>query len=280
MLTEYRFEKLNVGGSLECLLHSFINDEQVLLLNPIYPFELSELPYHGNLRFLGYESNRAIRKSEMWDRLTFLLSMSGQIIFPNTVKTFRSDKNRFVLVTEFNKRITVVADEVVAWEEQLDGRVNVYDWFHVRSGNNHQYNRITDHRYDFVHTLHFYPANRIGSNGVMKDACAESVLSTEDLSTPDFAEGIARLKVLKMMKDAGIRGQSNGYAKNGTQLHYAVKIEHTHREVMHDYQPVRDISDILCDERREGKAWNLAKRLFRHKQISILQGSYRLPANL
>ena len=24
MITEYRFDKLNVGGSIECLLHSFI----------------------------------------------------------------------------------------------------------------------------------------------------------------------------------------------------------------------------------------------------------------
>jgi hypothetical protein len=280
MITEYRFDKLNVGGSIECLLHSFINDEQVLLLNPIYPFELAEMPFQEDLKFLGYDSNRSIKKSEMWDRLAFLLSMSGQIVFPNIVKTFRSDKNRFVLVTEFNKRIVIVADEVVAWEDIMDDYVNVYDWFHVRSGNNHSFSKIEDHKHNFIHTLHFYPSTRIGANGNKKDLCAESRLTTKEVLEPDFSEGIARLKSLKMMKDKGIRGQSNGYSKIGTQLHYAIKIEHTHREIVQDYQPVRTLDEILQDERQEGKAWNLAKKLFRHKQISILQDSFRLPANL
>jgi hypothetical protein len=280
MITEYRFDKINVGGSLECLLHSFINNEQVLLMKPLYPFELAELNHHVDLKFLGYDKNRAIKKSEMWDRLSFLLSMSGQIVFPNIVKTFRSDKNRFILVTEFNKRIALIADEVSVWEEDIEGHVNVYDWFHVRSGNNHSLSKIEDDRHDFVHTLHFYPANRIGANGVTKDVCAESRLPTDLVNDPDFTEGISRLKTLKMMRDNGVRGQSNGYAKNGTQIHYAIKIEHTHREIVHDYQPLRTIDEILQDERQEGKAWELAKRLFRHKQISILQESYRLPANL
>ena len=280
MITEYRFDKLNVGGSIECLLHSFINDEQVLLLNPIYPFELSKVPYTTDLKFLGYDNNRAISKSEMWDRLSFLLSMSGQIVFPNIVKTFRSDKNRFVLVTEFNKRIVIVADEVLAWEEPINEHVNVYDWFHVRAGNNHSFSKIEDHKHDFVHTLHFYPSNRVGANGVTKDLCAESRLSTTEVSETDFSEGIARLKTIKMMGDHGIKGQSNGYNSRGNQVHGPVKIEHTHREVIHDYQPLRTIDEILQDERQEGKAWNLAKKLFRHKQISILQDSFRLPASL
>jgi hypothetical protein len=280
VITEYHFDKINVGGSLECLLHSFINNEQVLLLNPRYPFELSEFNYDVDLRFLGYDKNRSVKRSEMWDRLSFLLSMSGQIVFPNIVKTFRSDKNRFVLVTEFNKRIVMTADEVSAWEEDSDDYVNVYDWFHVRSGNNHSFSKIEDQRHDFVHTLHFYPANRIGANGTTKDACAESKLNLDSINNPDFTEGIARLKTIKMMKDKGIRGQSNGYSKSGKQLHYAIKIEHTHREVVHEYKPLRTFDEILQDKKQEGKAWEIAKKLFRHKQISILQGSYRLPVNL
>lgn len=280
MVTEYNFEKLNVGGSLECLLHSFINDEQVLLIDPLYPFQLETLPYVGNLRFLGYESNREVYKSEMWDRLSFLLSMSGQIVFPNIVKTYREDVNRFILITEFNDRIILKADEVTVFEEMLDEKVSVYDWFNVRSGNNHPYDKLVDRDNDFVHTLYFYRANRIGSNGSMKDACAASYINKEYLLDADHTEGIARLKARKMMGDAGIRGQSNGYSKTGNQLFYSVKIEHTHREVVEDYSPKRKLDDILQDRRQEGKAWNLAKRLFRHKQISILQGSYRLPGNL
>tara|TARA_Y100000593_G_scaffold95018_1_gene198355 strand:+ start:10729 stop:11571 length:843 start_codon:yes stop_codon:yes gene_type:complete len=280
MITEYHFDKLNVGGSLECLLHSFINDEQVLLINPLYPFQLETMGYVDNLKFIGYESTRDIYKSEVWDRLSFLLSMSGQVVFPNIVKTYREDVRRFILVTEFNKRIIITCDELCRFEEMDDRCYSVYDWFNVRSGNNHQYDILKDNRNDFVHTLHFYRANRIGSNGAMKDVCAASRLDKEHLSDANHTEGIAHLKTLKMMAKAGIRGQSNGYSKIGTQLHYALKIEHTHREVVEDYTPHRTLDEILQDRRKEGKAWNLAKRLFRHKQISILQGSFRLPANL
>ena len=51
MNTEYHFEKLNFGGSLECLLHSFLNDEQVLLIERLYPFELETFEYREEVRF-------------------------------------------------------------------------------------------------------------------------------------------------------------------------------------------------------------------------------------
>lgn len=280
MITEYHFDKINIGGSLECLLHSFINNEQVLLIKPLYPFELEEMPYHTNLKFLGYDNNRIIRKSEMWDRLSFLLSMSGQIIFPNIIKSFRTDKNRFILVTEFNKRVCITTDETNVWEEPIEDYVNVYDWFHVRSGNNHSLTKIKDKRHDFIHTIHFYQANRVGTNGITKDICAESRLLTQEVTEPDYSEGIARLKTIKMMKDKGIKGQSNGYSKSGKTNHYAIKIEHTHREIIHDYLPLRTIEEILTDKREEGKAWELAKNLFRHKQISILKEKIKLPKRL
>ena len=280
MIKEYHFDKLNIGGSLECLLHSFINNEQILLLEPLYPFELSTLDHGTNLKFLGYQSNRKIYKSEMWDRLSFLLSMSGQIVFPNIIKTYREDANRFILVTEFNKRIIVTCDDLRVFEKVEVGNVNIYDWFNVRSGNNHARDIIEDCRNDFVHTLHFYRANRVGTNSTMKDICAESRIPLRDINEADYTEGIARLKAAKMMFDVGIRGQSNGYGTRGQQVHLPIKIEHTHREIIEDYIPIRMLDEILQDKREEGKAWDLAKKLFRHKQISILQGSYRLPANL
>ena len=92
MNTEYHFDKINFGGSLECLLHSFLNDEQVLLIERLYPFELDTFDYSQEVKFLGYDNKRKIYKSEMWDRLTFLMSMTGQIIMPNIVVTNRKEK--------------------------------------------------------------------------------------------------------------------------------------------------------------------------------------------
>jgi hypothetical protein len=65
-----------------------------------------------------------------------------------------------------------------------------------------------------------------------------------------------------MMKDAGIRGQSNGYNKYGKQLHYAIKIEHMYREVYYKYNNGHDIEDLLKIElNKESQLWKLTQNL-------------------
>ena len=156
----------------------------------------------------------------------------------------------------------------------------MYDWFNVRSGNNHEHKVIIDDENSFVRRLHFYGSRRVGGNGITKDAVAESYMKMSEAKHANHSEGLARLKSITMMKDAGIRGQSNGRNKNGTKLHYAIKLEHTHREFRYDYDKIYTMDDILLTEPERGKTWDLTKRLFRHKQITTLQESFRLPANL
>ena len=279
MINEYHFDKLIIGGSLESLLYSFINSERILLLNPLYPFEMSKIDYTEPLRLVGYENNRQIYKSELWDRLSFILSLTGLVIFPSTIKTHRESEDKFIIVTDYNKRITIEADQVINFDIINKNKVFIYDWFNVRSGNNHDYEILTDDD-EFVNKVHFYTSKRVGRNKRMKDLVAESYLNEVNKQSIDYGEGIARLKVLKMMKEAGIRGQSNGYSKSGRQQHYAIKIEHTHREIHNDYKPMVPIKQLLLQEPDRGEQWNLTKKLFRHKQISTLQESFRLPAGL
>ena len=65
-----------------------------------------------------------------------------------------------------------------------------------------------------------------------------------------------------MMKDAGIRGQSNGYNKKGLQLHYAVKIEHMYREIYYKYNNGHSIEEIL-EQQLDIKSdlWKLTQNL-------------------
>ena len=65
-----------------------------------------------------------------------------------------------------------------------------------------------------------------------------------------------------MMKDAGIRGQSNGYNKKGLQLHYAVKIEHMYREVYYKYNNGYSIEELLEQELdKKSDLWKLTQNL-------------------
>ena len=65
---EYNFEDLIIGGSLESLLYSYFNNVKILVIDPLYPFKLSTIEYHENLRLLGYSKDEVIYKSEMWER--------------------------------------------------------------------------------------------------------------------------------------------------------------------------------------------------------------------
>jgi|TARA_R110002072_G_scaffold75497_4_gene177683 hypothetical protein len=277
---EYNFEDLIIGGSLESLLYSYFNNVKILVIDPLYPFKLSTIEYHENLRLLGYSKDEVIYKSEMWERLGFVLSMTGLMIMPNIITSSRKKDDSYVLITDHNKRITINSENTTVFDQVEEKNISVYDWFNVRSGNNHNHKIIEDKSEKFVKNIHFYTPTRIGGNRNMKDLVAESYLLKQDVETVDHSEGIARLKVLRMMKSAGIRGQSNGVSKAGIKQHYALKIEHTHRDFIDDYKPIEDIESIIKTEFIRGEQWNLTKRLFRARQISTLQGSFRLPASL
>jgi hypothetical protein len=114
----------------------------------------------------------------------------------------------------------------------------------------------------------------------MRDILALSDFTTKETQMIDHSEGIARIKTLQMMKQAGIRGQSNGFDKEGRRLHYALKIEHTYRENRRKYKPLYSLKDLLKQEPEKEEQWNITKKLFRHKQITTLRESFQLPANL
>jgi hypothetical protein len=280
MINEYFYEKLIIGGSIESLLHSFITSTKILILEPLYPVETEEIEYEHSLRLLGYSKDDTITKIELWNRLSFILSLNGCLVSPNIINSHRESDNRIVTITDRNKRIIHGADDIVYFDKTHDDKVTMLDWFNVRSGNNHQHRVIQDTENNFISKICFYRSQRIGGNSNVKDILAISYLSPDNSRIVDHSEGIARLKVLQMMKEAGIRGQSNGHDKDGRKLHYAVNIEHTYRERRKNYTPLISLNKLLSQEPEKEEQWNITKKLFRHKQITTLQESFQLPANL
>jgi len=280
MINEYHFEKLIIGGSLESLLYCFINNCKLVLINDLYPLEVETVPYHDSLRLLGYAPTETIYKSELWDRLTLVLSLTGIIVIPNTLSSVREIDGGLVVITENNKRIKLFSEQILSFDVINKKRITMVDWFDVRSGNNHGHAIIEDPKEKFINKIHFYTSSRVGSNKNMKDIFAVSNLNVDQSMDVNHGEGIARLKVLGMMKNAGIRGQSNGFDKSGRRLHYALRIEHTHRQLRPIYRPLHKLEELLLQEPEKEDQWSITKKLFRHKQISTLQESFRLPANL
>jgi hypothetical protein len=272
MKETYFFKELNFGGSLSALLHSYVTETPLLIAEPEMPFVLSDVPSHWDLDFLGFSSQLTLKKTQVWDRVCFLLSMGGYVLFPNNIQNIRQETNSFVISTIGNKRVEVKYDKINMFEGDKTDHCWVYDWFDVRSGCTHTHNTIVDYDDDFINELMFHPSRRRDVPKRFKDVVSLSYLPTHKVDHVDYSEGMARLKTMAMMKEAGIRGTKNGYDKKGKQLHYALKIEHSHREIKEEKKTQQSIEDILkIPKKQNGVLWNLTQKLMMKRDTSTLR---------
>jgi len=105
-------------------------------------------------------------------------------------------------------------------------KYRVFDWFAVKSGMKHNH----DHFYDdseFVKKIYFYLSPRIAGNKQYKDLVAESFLTKKQLNDIEYSDSISRLKILHIMRNAGIKGTGHG---NGYNL--PLRIELQKREIL------------------------------------------------
>ena len=268
----YYFDKLNLGGSLTALLHSYKTNTPIIIDHPRLPFELEDVPFHWDLKFLGFSDNLPVKKSEVWNRLSFLLSMAGLVIFPNNLRNFKLAEKKLTVITTDNKKLEINYDEINIFDEDKEDYCIVYDWFDVRSGSKHDHDVIYDYQSDFVKELIFYGSKRAGNQKNNKDVCAVSEVPVGELDSIDYSVGYCRLKTLQMMKDSGIRGTQNGYDHKGKPLHYAVKIEHSYREVEEIINNKFKVEDLLKAELdKRTSLWKLTQKFSHPQHRSILQ---------
>ena len=67
-------------------------------------------------------------------------------------------------------------------------------------------------------------------NVPVKDACAVSILSDDQIDDFDFSETMVRLTALQKMKDLGLRGPKNGWQADGSRKYRSFKTETINRE--------------------------------------------------
>ena len=116
-------------------------------------------------------------------------------------------------------------------KKQMDEYI-VIDWVDVKSGMIHSYDYMETED-NFIKEIYFYPSLRIDGASDKKDLVALSYMNKEDLNDFDYADTMAKFKILKLMKEAGIRGARNGRDQNNPEKykHYAVKIHPRKREI-------------------------------------------------
>ena len=160
----------------------------------------------------------------------FLLSLGGNIITTKDVANLRLFEDKIIISNEYSKIMELGFEKCYYYGDDgaqgfvqkvdLDEEIYVcYDYIAFNSGGKHEIDFIHTGD-DFISEIWFYSSDRIDGNTPVRDACAVSKLTESQLRDFDYSETMARFKVLKIMKDHGMRGKFNGYTKKGTPRHY------------------------------------------------------------
>ena len=254
----YFYDTVVIGGNLPAFLYAYTNNLPIIFVDSKPPFEFDEVDsldfeelglqysYNENRLYSERYGGKEKRHLRLWERIGFLLGVAGLMPVSSYAESIRIQDNQLKIATErqrttkinFNK-LVIFDDEKVsgltATTKQEKGKNRVIDWFNVRSGCNHGVVHLVDAD-DFINKIIFYPTER-AENKNFKDLYAESHLTDEELKDFDYSETMARFKILKMMKAAGMRGERNGrnpkYPENSSvpYKYYAVKIEPAERVV-------------------------------------------------
>jgi len=222
----HKYENIIVGGSLEALEFAYSSGYPLLCI--------PQKPHFFRPNSLA-----------KWEDLAFKMSLSGQLPVSHGLTSVRlnSEEKEIKCFTD-NSRVIPFSYETVHIIDDMavDGlplptkeakkEYLVLDWIYVKRGGRHPYEFLTDSESSFVKKLMFYPNERIaGKRDSIKDACALSIMTGEQLKDNNYSESYALLKAREMMKEAGIRGSRNGtQAYNGKPAYLSLKVEIGYRE--------------------------------------------------
>ena len=261
-MNEFNFDQLVLGGSLTALLYAYKKNLPILIDVAHVPFVLDEVPSHWDLSFIGFSKSGIHKKSQVWDRLSFLLAMSGLVLFPNNIQSFRLEEDHINIIGIDNKKIIVRYNKLVEFDRDTKDYFMVYDWFAVHSGSRHEWSVIPNYDEDLCHLLLFHRSTRPRTRSDVKDVCAVSRVEKGLLNNIEWSPTYTRMKTLQIMKQTGIRGRANGYNRYGKVLHYAISIEHMYREVFEEQNNKLSIEEILSWKDKTGtNLWNLTQKL-------------------
>ena len=232
----YDLNKVVVGNNLDAIIYAYKTGSHILFNNVASIFSFDALLYEidlGDVRF-----DKGVFELEAWERLSYMLNMRGLHPFGNNVESARVnlDENEISMSSKFFSGQKLRFSTLHVFDtDNVHGlpfpdfeieKYRVFDWYAVKSGTKHEYDYLYDDS-EFVKKIHFYLSPRIAGNKQYKDLVAESFLTKRQLNDVNYSDSISRLKILQMMKDAGIKGTGHG---NGYNL--PLKIELQKREVL------------------------------------------------
>jgi hypothetical protein len=255
------YDNLNIGRTLTCLLHSFKTETACILTEPSPPFKFDEHISQYDFNFLGIEDSNP---QQAWDRLCFLLSMSGLLLFPNNVSNARMKDNIVDIVTNNNQKIKIECENINKFDESETGWYHVYDYYDWKSGSFHNFETIEDSDTNFIKKIIFYSSERQRVNNNVKDIVGVSFLNEKELEDIEVSPTYSRLKILQMIKGEGIKGRITGYNSRGKTTHTSPIIEFNKRIVKPYFQPTISFKEVYDMKITKGYTWRLLEKLIQN----------------
>jgi hypothetical protein len=252
----YEVDELVIGNSLEAISYAFLNQKNIVVneIRKPYFFDFFEEaaclrkymiePIEYELTGINGSKIVGASKLEVWKRLIFHLSMAGLIPVADKVYSLRIEDDNLLKITTNNSRMIKIkfdklrifdTEKIVEFDTYNNcDKFRIVDWINVRSGMQHEYDYF-ETKDDFVKEVYFYPSDRMGfgENDNRKDLVAVSYLTKEQLNDFSYSDTYVKFKVLKLMKDAGIKGARNGKRPDDPTkyAYYSIKIEPSAREI-------------------------------------------------
>ena len=265
-------EEIIVGATLPALLYAYYTGSPVVYISPRIPFRFDYFDAYFDLdkivdqpdpkQFVTLDRKKLVGYSRrnLWEKLFFMLSISGQIPFADKIKAIRIEE-RLKLITrktnelDFNK-VRIFDDKEVQGiqkkEDGADGSYDVYDWISVHSGANHSLDFIDDIAGSAIEEIIFYPSDRIDGNHNKKDIVCVSKMTEDQLNDYRFSDTYIRFEVEKLMKQAGIRGTRNGRDQLNPEKYkyYALKLKSAERQfIKTGFSHTSDNDKVVLDSR-------------------------------
>jgi hypothetical protein len=251
----FHWKEIVIGGNLNA--HVYANEKSSYIINntmdSVHTLDATGFDYDLGV---GGTFLKDSKKIDLLDALAYKLSFQGLNPFSDKISSIRLEENNTLKIATKNARVFRLSyDKLRIFDinnihdlpfetEKVTKGFRVYDWFDVNKGAQHEVDSLADASSCLVKNIKFYITDRVDGTHSFKDLVAESFLTQDQLYDPEYSDTYARLKVLAMMREAGMKGPLNGTDRNGRVVYRPLKIELNRRETI----PVTEIKSMECGD--------------------------------
>lgn len=218
------YDTIILGGTLEALIHSYVEGIPLILVNPQFPFYRDTDP-------------TGLNKNLVWRRLSFYLSYAGFNPIGDKAGNYRFDDDN--IITVFGKtpyKVEIKYNNIIRYDQiKPSEKLRVLDYIkleNIQTADIEKINQINTGD-EFVSSFYTMIDKKISH------VAAISRLTQEQLKQESYGEAYARLKATDILKNFGIIGRVE-MLKDGTSRTHRLKTSTLKREILQETNKSED----------------------------------------